>query len=204
MDKDFKFSGEARFKIPEPWYERTSREPWEEGKVSWLFENKYRRLIVAVLSKGPKTEKELSEISVALKPHLFKIPETKIKMSEKALKNHLKNLVWYGLIREDKGKYFLNFTFLSKENLDYLDEETIILAQKLGEMIAENREKIIKAVNGSLSLEKLLTPLLKRVALKTAEILEEKEIVKYEWQTYERWVEEFDLDAFRDWAKSLS
>ncbi len=202
MDKQLKFCGEARFKIPEPWFKRTTREPWEEGRVSWLMDNKYRRLIIAALSSGPKTEKELSETSVTLQPRLFNISETKIKISEKALKNHLKNLVWYGLIRKEKEKYFLNFSFLSKEKTDFLEEQAVILATQLAEIIDENRTKIIKADDLS-SLKEVLTPLLKRVALKTAEILEKKGRVKFEWQTFERWVEEFDMDAFRDWAKSL-
>jgi len=199
-----KFDGVGRFKIPEPWYDRATEEPWHEHKVSWLTDNKYCRLIISSLAEGPKTKKELEQVYVTLEPRLSKRKErVKIYISPKALQNHLDNLVWYGIVRKNKGKYQLALPLFREEQKAALGSISKELALRLAEAISKNREKIAKAAGDSLSFEEIIDPLLQKIAEQTLENLERQGNFTYRWETFHSWIEEFNREELRSWAKEI-
>lgn len=204
MSVNQKFNGVGRFKIPEPWYNRATEEPWHEQKVSWLTDNKYCRLIISALAEGPKTKKELEKIYVTLEPRLSKRKErVKIYISPKALQNHLDNLLWYGLVQKSKDKYQLTLPLFREEQGDALGSISEELALRLAEAISKNREKIAKAAGDSLSFEEIIDPLLQKIAEQTLEELERQGDFSYRWETFHSWIEEFNREELRNWAKEI-
>ncbi|MDO8886848.1 hypothetical protein [Candidatus Oleimmundimicrobium sp.] len=199
MDIRQKYSGASRLS-PQPWFKSTTWEPWEEDKASWVVNNKHRRQIISALATGPKKRKDLEEICLTFKPFFAKKGEVKIKISSDAITNHLYVLRESGLILQKGDLFELNLPFLPKENLDSLNNFVEELAIELMSKITVSRSKILKALNSS-SLEQVLDPLLEKVVESVLKKLENKGDYKHE--VYRRWIEEFDMDAFRDWVTKI-
>lgn len=201
MDIQEKYTGVGRFRQPQPWYRQTTQEPWDEEKVSWLLDNKYRRLIIKSLLSGPKTKKQLSKLASKLGPRLADFPPTQTTISADALETHLDLLTWHGLIRKEKDYYHSNLPLLKRKNLKSLEPAVSEMANQLATAIAACREKILR--QGKISPDQILNPLLEKVIQNTIEKLEERAELKYRWEAFHQWVEEFDADAFRSWVSQL-
>ncbi len=76
---------------------------------NWVLENYYRRLIVDILMRGEKTEKEIEkEFKITLSPYLSNYkPKVQIKISSTSLKNHLNLLLREGIVKKEKNRYRL-------------------------------------------------------------------------------------------------
>ncbi len=199
MDIRQKYSGASRLS-PQPWFKSTTWEPWEEDKASWVVDNKYRRQIISALAAGPKKRAELERICSTLKPFFAKEGEVKINISSDAITNHLHVLTESGLISQKGDSFELNLPFLSKENLEPLSNFVEELAVRLVSEIIASRSKILKALD-SPSLDQILDPVLEKVVESVLEKLEQEG--DYKREVYRRWVEEFDMDVFRDWATKI-
>lgn len=196
-----KYKGAGRFRIPEPWYKKTTGQPWDRTEVNWLTDNKYCRLVMAALAEGPKTKKELENIYVTLAPRLAKRKDrVKIFISPTAIQNHLDNLVWYGLVSKDKSEYSLNLPVLKIGQGKALDQISQRLAQGLAKAISESRKEIVGAAGDFAGFEQIVDPLLQRIAEDALEELEQQDQISYEWETFHSWIEEFDIEKFRAWA----
>jgi DNA-binding HxlR family transcriptional regulator len=185
VEKYYKYKGAPRFKVPQPWYNRTTREPWDEDRVSWLLENHNRRLVLEALAEGALTFDQLKErLRITLKPHLAKGEGFSQEIPAQTLANHLSNLIFYGLIRKGKNRYLFNipvFTLEDEEKLRPLSDE---LGRELAKRLFEMEDK------------RLLDPLLERIIFNAIEELD----LEYDWESYHRWVEEYNADEYRSWA----
>ncbi len=184
MEISYRYKGVPRFRIPQPWYEHANWEPWDEDRVSWLLVNRNRRLIVQALIQGPLTPDELRErLRVHLNPYLTDRSGLSLGISPEALTNHLHTMEHHGLIRLEGERYALNLPVLTiddEQRLDYLGEA-------LGRELAERLRQV--------EMEpEWLDPLLERATTTALEILDDD----YEWETYRRWVEEYDADVHRN------
>ncbi|HDP70122.1 MAG TPA: hypothetical protein ENN38_04850 [Actinobacteria bacterium] len=199
MDIQQKYSGASRID-PQPWFKPTTWEPWEEDRASWMVDNKYRRKIISALAAGPKKIDELEKVCEILKPFFSTEGEVKIEISRDALANHLYILAEGGLVLKNNDYYELNLPFLPKKDLDSLDDFVEKLAVALVNKLSEERSNILEALNSS-SLNRILDPLLEKVVeLALKKMGQEGE---YELGQYRRWVEEIDMDTFRDWASGI-
>jgi len=199
VDIQQRYSGVSRLN-PQPWYKSTTWEPWEEEKEGWIVSNKYRRKIISALASGPKKKEKLEEINSTLKPILVKEGTVKIKISPETLANHLHVLVESNFVSQKEDLYELNLPFLPKKNIDSAHGFVEELSVGLVDGIIKLRPEILKALNSS-SLNKIIDPILEKVAETTLKKLAGKS--EYEWGAYRRWIEEIDLDAFRDWAAGI-
>jgi DNA-binding HxlR family transcriptional regulator len=187
VEKNYKYKGAPRFKVPQPWYNRTTREPWDEDRVSWLLENRNRRLILEALAEGALTFDQLKErLRITLKPHLARREGLSQEMPAQTLSNHLSNLVFYGLVRREGNRYLLNLPVFTLEN----GEKLRILSKELGSQLAK---RLLEVKD-----KRLLDPLLERAILNAIEELD----LEYDWESYHRWMEEYDADEYRSWAKA--
>ena len=79
-------------------------------KKDWVLENRYRKLIMEILSKEAKTKKEIQEeFKITLLPYISKYkPKATISISSQALKNHLGLLLREGMIKKEGKQYIVN------------------------------------------------------------------------------------------------
>jgi len=76
---------------------------------NWILENRYRRLIVEILKRGAKTEKEIAEeFKITLSPYLSSYqPRVRLKISPFSLKNHLALMVREGMVQKEGDRYHM-------------------------------------------------------------------------------------------------
>ncbi|MFX0162182.1 MAG: hypothetical protein ACFE68_02420 [Candidatus Hodarchaeota archaeon] len=194
----FKFSGVPRFRKFETWYDRTTFEPWSEEKIHWLFQNKYRRMIVEVLSKGPRSEEELFEALVVRKEPLLADP-SKVKVSLRvpmeALKSHLDSMEKLRVIlKGEDGKYRLNIVLLNREEVEELERIAEDVAEKTALEISKHKGEL-EALSSDKNdrLREIIDPLLEKVGFKAIERISPH----YQWERFARWVEEVDLNELK-------
>jgi len=195
----FKFTGVPRFKKFEIWYDRTTFEPWSEEKIHWLFQNKYRRMIVEVLSKGSKSEEELFEVLVIRKEPLLVDP-SKVKVSlqvpREALRSHLDSMEKLrAVLKGEDGRYKLNIVLLSREEVGELERIAEDVAEKIALEISKHKGEL-EALSGGKDdrLGEIIDPLLERVGFKAIERISPH----YQWERFARWVEEVDLNKLKN------
>ncbi len=194
----FKFSGVPRFRKFETWYDRTTFEPWSEEKIHWLFQNKYRRMIVEVLSKGPRSEEELFEALVVRKEPLLADP-SKVKVSLRvpieALKSHLDSMEKLrAILKGEDGKYRLNIVLLNREEVEELERIAEDVAEKTALEISKHKGEL-EALSSDKNdrLREIIDPLLEKVGFKAIERISPH----YQWERFARWVEEVDLNELK-------
>ncbi len=199
----FKFSGVPRFRRFETWYDRTTFEPWSEEKIHWLFQNKYRRMIVEVLSKGPKSEEELFEALVVRKEPLLADP-SKVKVSlqvpREALRSHLDSMEKLrAILKGEDGKYRLNIVLLKREEVEELERIAEDVAEKTALEISKHKGEL-EALSSDKEdrLREIIDPLLEKVGLKAIERISPH----YQWERFARWVEEVDLNELKNLPSS--
>lgn len=199
----FKFSGVPRFRKFETWYDRTTFEPWSEEKIHWLFQNKYRRMIVEVLSKGPRSEEELFEALVVRKEPLLADP-SKVKVSLRvpmeALRNHLDSMEKLrAILKGEDGKYRLNIVLLNREEVEELERIAEDVAEKTALEISKHKGELEALISDKDDrLREIIDPLLEKVGFKAIERISPH----YQWERFARWVEEVDLNELKNLPSS--
>ena len=203
MNVLFKFSGVPRFRRFETWYDRTTFEPWSEEKIHWLFQNKYRRMIVEVLSKGSRSEEELFDGLVVRKEPLLADP-SKVKVSlrvpREALRSHLDSMEKLGaILKGEDGKYRLNIVLLNREEVEELERIAEDVAEKTVLEISKHKGEL-EALSSDKEgrLREIIDPLLEKVGLKAIE----RTSPHYQWERFARWVEEVDLNELKNLPSS--
>ena len=199
----FKFSGVPRFRKFETWYDRTTFEPWSEEKIHWLFQNKYRRMIVEVLSKGPRSEEELFEALVVRKEPLLADP-SKVKVSLRvpmeALRSHLDSMEKLrAILKGEDGKYRLNIVLLNREEVEELERIAEDVAEKTALEISKHKGELEALISDKDDrLREIIDPLLEKVGFKAIERISPH----YQWERFARWVEEVDLNELKNLPSS--
>lgn len=81
----------------------------KKEEKNWVLENYYRRLILELIKRGAKTEKEIQKkFSISLSPYLSSYkPKVKIKISPSSLKNHLNILMREGFVQKKEQNYYI-------------------------------------------------------------------------------------------------
>lgn len=188
MEIRYRYKGVPRFRIPQPWYEHTNWEPWDEDRVSWLLVNRNRRLIVQALIQGPLTLDELrARLQVHLNPYLTDHSGLALGISPEVLTNHLHTMEHHGLISQEGDRYVLNLPVLTLDDKKSLEPFGDALGRELAERLRKAGPK-----------PEWLDPLLERATKTALEMLGKD----YPWETYRRWVEEDASDEKLAPAKS--
>lgn len=200
----FKFSAIPRFRRFETWYDRTTFEPWSEEKIHWLFQNKYRRMIVEVLSRGPRSEEELFEVLVVkMEPLLADPSKVKVflRVPREALTSHLDSMLKLrAILKGDDGRFRLNIVLLNREKVEELERIAEDVAEKTALEISKHKSELeaLNSGEGDDRLGGIIDPLLERVGFKAIERLSPS----YQWERFARWVEEVDLNELKNLPSS--
>ncbi|MFX0023499.1 MAG: hypothetical protein ACFE9S_14330 [Candidatus Hermodarchaeota archaeon] len=204
--QNYRFVGKINVDEIQPWFDFTTSKPWDDPEIPWILDNKVRREILIILSKGPKTFQEIYK-SVNFSPKPLLIPKEEydchisFSWTEQTVENHLMNLEWYNLIKLEDENFKLTIPIISTEDSEKLEkyimkftENWIRIIKQLGNEVQDNYKDFSKKTP-------LYEILIEKAIQKLYNILKEENLISKEPNLKALWAEQLRKIKFEEWVK---
>ncbi|MFW9936206.1 MAG: hypothetical protein ACFFD5_01010 [Candidatus Thorarchaeota archaeon] len=202
----YRFSGKIFIDHIQPWFDFGTAKPWDDPEIPWVLDNKVKRDILTILSKGSMSFDEIYEsLQFSPKPLLITQKEYKpniqYKWSKDTIRNHLSNLEWYNLISLKNGKYSINFPILNLEDNTKLNKEAKKLIEEYLKPYAKSDEQISKLIQSNMNTSEIYSLLIDKIVDEFFLLLKQKGIIPDEPNIKILWAEQLREENFEEWVK---
>ncbi|MFX1358191.1 MAG: hypothetical protein ACFFA8_13035 [Promethearchaeota archaeon] len=202
----YRFSGKIFIDQIQPWFDFGTAKPWDDPEIPWVLDNKVKRDILTILSKGSMSFDEIYEsLQFSPKPLLITQKEYKpniqYKWSKDTIRNHLSNLEWYNLISLKNGKYSINFPILNLEDNIKLNKEAKKLIEEYLKPYVRSNEKISKLIQSTMNTSETYSLLIDKIVDEFFLLLKQKGIIPNEPNIKILWAEQLREETFEEWVK---
>ncbi len=203
---DHLFNGKRVIDEIQPWFDFGTGKPWDDPDIPWVLDNKVRREILIILSKGPKNLKEIHQkTNFSPKPLLISSsqynPTVKYQWSEETILNHLMNLEWYNLIKLIGDKYELTFPIFNHLENEKLENYAVKFAEYWIKIIIDMKKDFQKAYSKYDEQAELLEIIIDKAVNKLYDLLKEQKMLPNESNLKALWAEQIRTIKFEDWVK---
>jgi len=204
---DHLFKGKIIVDKVQPWFDFGTGKPWDDPDIPWVLDNKVRRQILIILSKGPKNLKEIHE-NTNFSPKSLLIdssqytPTVQYQWSEETIRNHLMNLEWYNLIKSVDDKYQLTFPIFTNQESNQLDEYALKFAEYWIKIISDMKKDWQNSYTGFNKNPPLLEIIIDKAVNKLYELLKAEKMLPDESNLKALWAEQIRSIKFEDWVKN--
>ena len=203
---DHLFNGKIIVDEIQPWFDFGTGKPWDDPEIPWVLDNKVRREILIILSKGPKSLQEIHEsTNFSPKPLLIEssqyTPTVRYQWSEATIQNHLMNLEWYHLIKNIDDKYELTFPIFNHQQNNQLNEYSLKFAEYWINIVSDMKAEFQKSYSRFDEQPELLEIIINKAVNKLYELLKARKMLPDESNLKALWAEQIRAIKFEDWVK---
>lgn len=203
---DHMFKGKIVVDEVQPWFDFGTSKPWDDPEIPWVLDNKVRRQILVILSKGPMSLKEIHEkANFSPKPILIEsseyAPKVQYQWSEETIHNHLMNLEWYNLIKSDGDNYQLMFPVLDHQDNDKLNEYAHKFADFWLKAVSEIKDEIQKSYANLDENPEILQIVIDKAVNKLYKLLKSQKLLPDDPNLKVLWAEQIRNIKFEEWVK---
>ncbi|MFW9880410.1 MAG: hypothetical protein ACFFG0_45650 [Candidatus Thorarchaeota archaeon] len=204
--ENYRFSGKINVDEIQPWFDFATSKPWDDPEIPWILDNKVRREILIILTKGPKTLQEIYErVNFSPKPLLISKEEYDCKISykwtKKTVENHVLNLEWYNLIRLNNEIYELNIPIFSTEELDKLESYIVVFTENWINIIKQLKNEIQERLGKITNKTHLYAILIEGAIEKLYELLKKENLLPNKPNIKTLWAEQLRKVKFEEWIE---
>lgn len=204
---DHLFNGKRVIDEIQPWFDFGTGKPWDDPDIPWVFDNKVRRQILIILSQGPKSLKEIHNMtnfspkSLLIEPSDYN-PAVHYQWSEHTIHNHLMNLEWYNLIQSVGDKYELMFPIFNHKENDKLEQYALKFAKQWIKVISDMKKEVQHLYSDFNENPHLLEIIIEKAVNKLYELLKVEKMLTDESNLKALWAEQIRAIKFEDWVKN--
>ena len=190
----------------QPWFDFGTGKPWDDPDYPWVIDNKVRREILIMLSKGPKTLEEIqkktnfSPKALLIEPNLY-TPTVRYQWTEKTIRNHLMNLEWYNLIKSTDDNYELTFPIFDNQENSQLEDYALKFSENWIKIVLNMKKEFQKSFINFDKNPQLLEIIIDKAVNKLYELLKENKMLPDESNLKALWAEQIRTIKFEDWVK---
>jgi hypothetical protein len=204
--QNYRFVGKINVDEIQPWFDFTTSKPWDDPEIPWILDNKVRREILIILSKGPKTFQEIYErVNFSPKPLLITKEEYDCQISfrwtERTVENHLMNLEWYNLIKLEDKCFKLTIPIISTDDSENLENYVIKFTENWVRIIKELGIEVQDNFKDVYEKTPLYEILIDKAIQKLYSILKEENIISKDPNLKALWAEQLRKIKFEEWVK---
>ncbi len=200
------FQGRINIDEIQPWFDFGTAKPWDEAEIPWVLDNRVRREILITLAESPKTFDGLyHKLNFAPKPLLISKEEydckIKYQWTKETVKNHLLNLEWYHLIKQEGDKYTIDFPIFTKENLGLMEKYILKFAENWIKIIQDSKEDIHNLLHIDGKIASIYEILIEKAVNKLYDLLKSQNLLPNEPNIKILWAEQLRKIKFEEWVE---